>query len=438
MALMAFVQTLWAAAVPMVQDSARLLVGWRAGGSAQPLLTVYNSALWTAATMPLDDSPVTPDQIVLQSFSSSRGTTTLPLGSESHLINTLPLAALAQGPSGTVSGTKQSSTTIWLDQSAFSGKAVSAHRLDNLLILSPQLGSGLTVYDMGSGLPARLTTLADTAALWLEGISALTSLQTTAGPVLLALSQTTGHVSALRIGADGTLTPLSSIGPELGFPAHLPSQIGAVTLNGQNFVLVGSFGSQSLSVLRLEPDGKMTLVDHRLDTLATRFGGLAAMDILALNGQVLVAVAGNDGGVTLFQLLPSGLLVLRDVLEDGLDTALQGIVDLRFVVVENRVELFALATGDRGVTRLLLDPDRFGPGVVGLVSTSTEGTSAADILTAPRGGSWVRGGAGDDILIAGVGSDTLEGGGGGRSASAVARSGTTRRDPRLFPGRRHS
>ena len=367
--------------------------------------------------MALSKAPIAPALIEMQEFSRRQGTTTLPLHEVARQINTLPLTAMADpafqiDPQTGGIAPLRCSTTIWLDRSAFSGNALSAHRLGDLLFVSELLGSGVSVYSMAGTAPILLAAVQDTAALRLEGISAMTSLQTTTGPLLIVASQSTDSVSVLRIGAAGNLQPLSSIGADALLPVHLPSQIGAVTLNGQHFVLLGASGSASLTVLRLGDDGSLTYVEQILDSRNSRFGGLSAMDILVLGGQVLIAVAGNDGGVSLFQLLPSGRLILRESLEDSLSSALQNVVDLQFVVVGDQVELFVLAAGDGGVTRLVLDPARFGPNQVGLVATTSLGSAGHDILTAPPGTVTVLAGAGDDIVSASAGATTMDGGDG--------------------------
>lgn len=414
LSILSHVQTFWASDIPIVQETARLLVTWRDGadGRPAPAMTVYNSVLWSAATLSLSDGLVAPADISSQSFNSRRGTTSLTIEDASRLINTLPLSGMSDpGGVGPVSG-MQDSTTVWLDRSAFSGNALTMHRFDDFLYVSERMGGGLTVFDMSTVPPSRLFVLEDRTDLRLESISSMTSLKTEAGSFLIVASQDTDSISVLRIGAGGQLTPLSSIGTEAFLPVDMPSKIGTVSLNGQHFVLLGSFGSDSLTVLRLSEDGRLSYVDQVIDSRSTRFDGLSAMDILVIQGQVLVAVAGHDGGVTLFQLLPSGRLVLLDSLEDSVGMALQNIVDLRFVVVGDRIELFALASGDGGVTRLLLDPARFGPGLGGIVGTTIQGTDGNDVLTAPRGAVLVQGGAGDDILVANTGATTLDGGAG--------------------------
>ncbi|MFN3825307.1 MAG: hypothetical protein ACK4RN_15110 [Pseudorhodobacter sp.] len=409
MAVLAPVQTFWAANIAAIGETARFVLTWRdAGpGGAVPMLSIHNSARATTATMELTPAPVAADSIVTLGVNNRRERTLIEIDGAERRIDLTPLAALDTGPAPGLHG----STTLWMDGSGFSGNALTAHRTGDLVFLSARHGSGITGYQATpDGGLVRLSMLADTAALALEGISAMTSLSTPGGTYLIAASQTQGAVVTLRIGAGGSLTPVAQIGASGQLPIATPTQIGAVTLNGQHFVVLGSFGTGSITVMRLSADGALTYVDQVNDGRDSRFGGLSAMDMVVVEGQVFIAAAGGDGGVTLLRLLPSGRLVTWDTLVDDTGTALQNIQDLRFVMVGGRVELFALSSGDQGVTRILLDPTQFGAGQAGISSTSANGTERNDILTAPAGGAWLRGGAGDDILISGSGRDTLEGG----------------------------
>jgi Ca2+-binding RTX toxin-like protein len=412
MAILSVVQTFWASAVAAIGETARFVITPAEEAAAdRPRLSIHNTATGQTASMALDTSLVTAAEITTATVNATLDTVGLTLGGAAHRLDRAPLAGLAEA--GGVLAEMQDSATLWLDQSGFSGLAVAAHRTGDLVFLSPRTGSGISVYrSTAEGGLTPLSAQADTAGLALEGIAAMTSLSTPGGQYLIAASQIQNALVVLRIGSGGNLTPVAQIGTPEMLPLHLPTQIGAVSLNGQNFVLAGAYGTGSLTVLRLGDDGRLTFVDQLADTLGTRFDGLAAMDILKIGGQVLVAAAGNDGGVSLFQLLPSGRLLLRDTLVDQTGSALQHVQDLRFVVVEGRIELFALAAGDRGVTRMLLDPQRFGEAVAGIVATTANGTAGNDVLTAPVGGVRLRAGAGDDILVSGLGRDTLEGGAG--------------------------
>lgn len=407
MAVLAVVQTFWAGVVSTIGETARFVITAGSGaGAGSALLSVHNTAQGQTTTIALTTGQIDPASVTTTSAGAGRGPVAVDLDGTTRRIDLAPLTGLAT-PGG------QGSTTLWLDGSGFSGNAVAAHRSGDLVFLSSWTAGGISVYRAaGDGSLTKLSSLADTSALALEGIAAMASATTAAGRYLITASQTQNTVSVLRIGDSGLLTPVAQLGTANLLPVNLPSQVAVATLNGQNFVLLGAFGTSSLTVMRLGDDGNLTFTDQLADSLDTRFGGVSAMDVLMVGGQVLIAAAGGDGGVTLFQLLPSGRLVILDTLIDGTDTALQNIQDLSFVMVGGRIELYALAAGDQGVTRILVDPARYGGSLAGISATTATGTPGNDVLTAPASGAWVRAGAGDDILVGSAGRDTLEGGAG--------------------------
>lgn len=403
--MLSVIQTLRGQILPPVQEVMRFALSWRDAG--QPVLSIINSSDWTSSTLVLPDSrQITAADITQAFYNRNRGTTAF----EENRPPSLAIDGLVPAPSGVIASAAGSSTTLWFDRSGFIGLSASAHRSGDLLFLSRWSGGGIETWDMSGPQPRLRATLSNTPSLGLEAVSAMTSLDTPQGLLLIAASQIQHSLTVLRLGSGGVLHPLAVIGTTQMLPIAAPSALFATSLGGQNFVILGAAALSSLTVMRLGADGSLTLTDQVIDNQLTRFAGVSAMDVLSHEGRILIAAAGKDGGVTLLQLLPNGRLVTLFTLEDTVETALQTVIDLQFVVAAGRIELFALAAGDHGVTRLLVGTDRLAPGRGGIVATATEGTSGDDILTFPRAGGWVRAGAGDDILIAGNGIDTLEGG----------------------------
>lgn len=404
MAVLSSVQTFWASNVAAIGETAQMVLTWRSGaGGDVPVLTIHNASTGLATSIELSTArPIPVTGLATLAVGSSASNTTLDLDGAVRGVGWIPLAGLAADPA---------SQTLWLDRSAFSGNAITAYRDGAFLFVSARYGSGITSYRIeADGRLVRLSALSNSTELPLEAISAMTSLHGAAAQYLVVASETRDTLSLLRIGPDGSLDLRATIGPESLLPVDCPSQLAAVTLGGQSFVVAGSTGTGSLTVLRLDSGDTLTCVDHVLDNRGSRFGGLSALSLLQRGDQILVAAAGNDGGVSLFQLLPTGRLLLRDTLIDSPGTALQGIRQLRFVEVDGRVELFALSTTDRGVTRIAVDVAKLAGGPQGIVASVAEGTAGNDILTAPASGGNLRAGAGDDILISGDGRDRLDGG----------------------------
>ena len=306
------------------------------------------------------------------------------------------------------------SATAYLDGVGFYGNAVTLHGLEtggrDYVYMSRPDGAGIAVYEQaGSGALTLRQTVGDTNSTALAGVSAMDSTVLANGQsVLLAASQTEDAITVFSVAGNGRLTAQDSFGAADLLPVDQPSVLRIIEMGTERFVVMGAHATGSLTVLELSTDGALRFVDQVNDTRDTRFDGIAALDYLTTGVQTLLAVGGSDGGISLFQLLPTGRLVLRETIEDSLDMALDGIRQLRFVTHDDgRVELLALASRDNGVTRFEVEI-----GQEGIIATGRDGGAGNDILTASADGTLLRGGAGDDVILDGAGSDRLEGGAG--------------------------
>ncbi len=126
---------------------------------------------------------------------------------------------------------------------------------------------------------------------------------------LLALSAGTDALRSYRIEANGTLTQMSSLGASGGLGVATPSALEVVRSGGQDFVLVAAAGSSSISVVKVAPGGGLSLVDHVVDTLDTRFQGVQAMATVTIGDRVFLFAGGGDDGINLFTLRPDGKLL---------------------------------------------------------------------------------------------------------------------------------
>ena len=116
------------------------------------------------------------------------------------------------------------------------------------------------------------------------------------------------------IGTGGDLTFTGTIGATEGLGINAPSAVKWFDLGGQPYVAVTAVASNSLSILRVEPDGTLTPTDHILDDLNTRFQGAGQLVVHQVNGATFLAVAGQDDGVSIFRVLPDGRLSFVDTL----------------------------------------------------------------------------------------------------------------------------
>jgi len=393
MAGFSHVQSIWTSQVAFLGQLARFMPGTNG-------VAVYDPVARLVATAPLGAAALTPAQFSLDSVAGDLRQITV--AGTTRRIDSKTLDLLNDSPG--------ESAILHLDGVVTAGNLAVVHGMtvagQSLLVLGAAVQRGIAVHrqDDATGAVTQIQVVADSAAHYLSGIVAIDSLKLAGQSFVLAVSGTENGITALRVGADGRLSPVSSIGTGQELPISNPTDLATVVIDGRGYAIVAAAGTGSLSVLSVSSAGQLTFASQVNDSLGTRFGGVAAIDTITWNGQVWVAAAGNDGGVTLFQLLPDGRLVLRDTLVDATNTALDEVSDLRFQLVNGRPELLVIGTGDSGLARLRLDA-----ALPGGVNRTTDG---ADLLIGAAGGGTLHGGAGRDLLVDAGGRDMFSGGAG--------------------------
>lgn len=127
--------------------------------------------------------------------------------------------------------------------------------------------------------------------------------QTEAGGVryLLTADNSGSGVRSYRVDADtGRLTEVDSCGAEDGLGLALPTALETVTAHGATWVVLAAAGSGSLSVMQLAANGTLIPTDHILDTRATRFGGVTALEVIEADVMSLSWQAGRMTGSACF------------------------------------------------------------------------------------------------------------------------------------------
>jgi len=314
-----------------------------------------------------------------------------------------------------LSGPDDSGRT-YLDGVGFGGNLCVLHRAAvgdaDILVAAPVHGAGLSTFFLDADhRPVAADTLAPVGSGLFDAITAMDSVTLGGRTLLVVASGTVDALSVLELGADGGLRSVSAFGPGDVLPVDRLSALEIVTVGTKTFVLAGAFGTGSITVLDLAADGQLSFVDQVNDTRDTRFGGLSALDVVSLPGtdgaHVFVAASGNDGGLSLFQLLPDGKLIHRETMVHDTGTELDGVTALRFAGDGPHPEIIAIDSRDPGLSRIRLDP-----GELGRSGTFTTGSDARDVLIASGTGAALSAAGGDDVLVDGDGADTLTGGGG--------------------------
>ena len=232
------------------------------------------------------------------------------------------------------------------------------------------------------------------------------------------------HVRSFLVQSDGSLADGGVAGADQGLGVAGISTMDHVTLPDGNYVVVAARDSSSLSVLRLDASGALIPVDHVIDDLNTRFQNVTALETVALDNRVFVIVGGADDGVSVFELLPGGRLMLHDTLPDSFNTTLANVSSIGATAVGGELHIFVGSSTETGVTQLALDPGTTGSTRFGTSGNNTmTGTDAGEVMTGLAGNDALSGGGGDDILMDGAGRDTLTGGA-GRDVFVLASDGS--------------
>ena len=229
--------------------------------------------------------------------------------------------------------------------------------------------------------------------------------------IVVTISGNGNFVSTHLVSDSGHIGPGNLHVAARGMGYDQPSQLKVVEVGGSTFVILGGGGSNSISVFRLDGQGRLTGTDHIIDERTTRFQSVTAMEAVEVDGRTLLFVGGADDGISVFTLMPDGRLLHLVTIEDTNGTTLANVGVIRALVVEGRVMLFVTSTTETGITQFVFDPGRIG------LTTETgagaqNGTSGNDLLLAGALTTRLSGGAGDDILVTGGRQISLTGGAG--------------------------
>lgn len=284
------------------------------------------------------------------------------------------------------------------------------------IYLADQDSGGVKAYDMtGAGL-VEVAEDAGGGAL-AAGARLMTLAQTESGPVLVAVDGggVAGLASYRVVEGQGLLQLADQSGAAQGIGVSAPTALEHVAAFGEAWVILAAAGSQTLSVLKVDPDGTLSEADHVMDTLATRFGTPQALSVVEAEGHVLIFAGGGDDGLAVFTLLPDGRMVHLQSLEDAAGLGLGDIAALHAARIGTGIAVFAAGEQAPGLARLSWSLDNLGAVLQAdaAVSGELQGGAGDDLLFASGSGVVsLTGGGGDDILVSGVHTTRLEGGSG--------------------------
>ena len=228
---------------------------------------------------------------------------------------------------------------------------------------------------------------------------------------LVALSAEDNTISTYQIDPLNGLELVNRLSAAGGLGISLPSLATSIEMGGIPYLLVGSTGTSSVTVIRVLPNGVLLPVDQINDDLNTRFQGITAMETVELDGQVFVVVAGFDDGLTLLQLLPNGRLVGRETIPHTFAAPANDIIDIAVDVVDGTIRAYTLSASSDEI-QIWDIAVNVGQTLRATSASTLTGGAQDDVLIGSDGFDQLIGGAGRDIFYDGDGRDTMEGGAG--------------------------
>ncbi|MFB2594391.1 calcium-binding protein [Paracoccus sp. p4-l81] len=239
----------------------------------------------------------------------------------------------------------------------------------------------------------------------------LTTAALSHGSYVLAATASGQAVVAYRVSEDHRMVETGRLAASDGVGISQPGPMQVVSAYGRDFVLAAAGQSSSVTVAELKADGSLRATDHLMDSLASRFGQIAAMQVVTVAGRPVVLVGGGDGGVSALMLLPDGRLVEVATQADHAGLSLAKVATVAAFQQGGIVHLYAAGSAETGITHLTLDLRAWGQTWLGGdMADSLTGGAADDLIAGGVGDDLLAGAGGDDVIQDGIGSDTMAGG----------------------------
>lgn len=286
-------------------------------------------------------------------------------------------------------------------------RMVSTKSGDQCFLIAAASGAeGLAVFNFNKAVVAgTVDQISDTEASYLHQVQDLATVQIGGKTYVYAASGTENGLSIYALGSDGQLSPVADIGQAQSLPVNTISHLEMVALGAARFLLIAAQGSNSLTIMRVLENGELQPVDHILDDLALRMENINALAYIEVEGRGIVAAAGSDGGISLFELLPTGRLIHHSTVVAGPSDGLGPVSDLSLLSAGQGLYLVVRDTSHAGLGVFTID-------VSTLSAAGNGGGQYDDLLHAATGGAGINGWRGDDFLVDGDGIDVMTGGAG--------------------------
>ncbi|MDB6452705.1 calcium-binding protein [Falsirhodobacter sp. 20TX0035] len=281
------------------------------------------------------------------------------------------------------------------------------------LAAADSAGAHLRLYALNTNWTVKATDVkADSDKTMLDGVNDLVSVTVGGKSFVLSSSPKEGGITAHEVTAAGKLILTDELRPKDGLWVSGIASLHKVEVAGEQYVIAASNLSSSISVVRVNDLGVMFVQDQLNDDLTTRFHGVEDLAIFTKNDRTFIVAAGNDGGVSLLELLPGGELYHH------LSTEAEGwtpgaVASVEAVVRGDDVQIFLGRADMPGLVHLTLDMGNLGNRIQTTSGHSTlNGTNGGDLLIGGGARDVLNGGKGDDVLMGRGGGNHLTGGAG--------------------------
>ena len=241
---------------------------------------------------------------------------------------------------------------------------------------------------------------------YLDKLVDLAAIRSDSGYYIYAASGVEAGLSSFHVAAGQDVSFLQDIGAKQSLPIAGITQVEAASLNGARFLIVAAQGTNSVTVMRVAENGHLRPVDHLLDDHMMRFSNPSALSYTEFDGRGFVAVSGADNGLSVFELLPDGLLLhQRTFLSSAEGGAIGAVSHFEFVQNGSEILLLSRSSDQAGIGLFQLElGQRKLEGI--------QGDQDHNLLIASANDRYLYGGAGADILIDAAHTQSLSGGAG--------------------------
>ena len=269
---------------------------------------------------------------------------------------------------------------------------------ETTLIVSPVGSSTMFVLHRhpGSGQIAVVYDFTDPA---LADITKMTATEGGRTDRFYAVSAQSDALVGYSIAPDGALTQDFFLGKDQGFPIDLPNALISTQIDGTQFLITGAFGTNSLTVVAIDEFGDYEIRDHIVDDRFMRFDDVSIVETLRLTGRTFVVAAGNDGGITLFELLRDGRLIFSHQWISSAAYDIGAIEYLKINIYNNDL-IFTLKQRDELITQVYaVDIADVLSGATIYSTGQASGGSGNDIIIDSNAADILWGGQGSDVFV---------------------------------------